>query len=517
MKYINFKLNMVGQKLGGVEIAKFSQGGSNEFDVMYVDASVNLKLNRALWIKDKINMSNEQYRLFRKELNVNSPSIKRLVKYQHELNRSLNIKRISTGYYMDSMDLIKAKIEHLIRQHIIKPGNAIYPKLSQDGTQLSRNTKIVNFVINIINEGKKAAEGCYPIGVFKIDDENYDTVATWVSNVWKRLKVFDKFQLDNNIYNILYFFSADYKMLIFILGLYSATSNFPCIFCTQHTDKLKEVGEPRTFDENRVYSTDPKKHRGYKNPPLIKDIPFIRYIICLLHCMLRVTDKLFELLIPSVIRLDNFKSKFDPTKHIYLEKLRQFLKNDINVTIGPIDLEVSSILQKLQSLQGPKKIKIFERLTQRNCNLHTFFDGKLKNSEKVSQLWIDYWSINTSLSSDSKLTGEHLKITTKLWMDDFTQIYQEKHITPYIHCMTHHLHESWTLFGNIGFFSGQGIEKLNDMSTIRFFKSTNKKSDLLNKTPLDTSVTNIDKNDFSYQLLAKMGRSMILNKILKKT
>ena len=73
--------------------------------------------------------------------------------------------------------------------------------------------------------------------------------------------------------------------------------------------------------------------------------------------MLRVTDKLFELLIPSVIRLDNFKSKFDSTKHIYLEKLRQFLKNDINVTIGPIDLEVSSILQKLQSLQGPKKLK----------------------------------------------------------------------------------------------------------------------------------------------------------------
>lgn len=63
-------------------------------------------------------------------------------------------------------------------------------------------------------------------------------------------------------------------------------------------------------------------------------------------------------------------------------------------------------------------------------------------------------------------------------MDDFTQIYQEKHITPYIHCMTHHLHESWTLFRNIGFFSGQGIEKLNDMPTIRFFKSTNKKSDL---------------------------------------
>ena len=120
LRYINCRLNLVGKKLGDVEIANYSQGDSNEFDVLYVNATVTLKLNRALWIKDKTNMSNEQYRQFRKELNINSPSIYRLVRYQHELNRSLNIKRMSTGYYMDSMDLIKDKIEHLIKKHIIK-------------------------------------------------------------------------------------------------------------------------------------------------------------------------------------------------------------------------------------------------------------------------------------------------------------------------------------------------------------------------------------------------------------
>ena len=169
LRYINCRLNLVGKKLGDVEIANYSQGDSNEFDVLYVNATVTLKLNRALWIKDKTNMSNEQYRQFRKELNTNSPSIYRLVRYQHELNRSLNIKRMSTGYYMDSMDLIKDKIEHLIKKHIIKTGDVIYLKLSQDGTGLSRNTKIVNFVLNIINEGRKAAtaECCYPIGVVR--------------------------------------------------------------------------------------------------------------------------------------------------------------------------------------------------------------------------------------------------------------------------------------------------------------------------------------------------------------
>jgi len=182
---------------------------------------------------------------------------------------------------------------------------------------------------------------------------------------------------------------------------------------------LKEVGEPRTFDEKRVYSTDPEIHKGYKRPPLISDIPHIRYIICLLHCMLRVTDKLFELLLSDVITQDNFQLKFDPAKHIYMEKFRQFMKNEINVHIDSINLKVTSIQKILKSLQGPKRIQIFEKLTKTDFNLHTFFDGKLRNSEKVSKLWIDYWCINKSLSSESTQTAEYLKNVTKLWLDDF--------------------------------------------------------------------------------------------------
>ncbi len=244
-------------------------------------------------------------------------------------------------------------------------------------------------------------------------------MAAWLPNIWAELKVFNIFQHDDEIYNILYFFSSDYKMLCFILGLYSANSNFPCLFCEQHKSKLKEVGEPRTFDEKRVYSTDPEIHKGYKRPPLISDIPHIRYIICLLHCMLRVTDKLFELLLSDVITQDNFQLKFDPAKHIYMEKFRQFMKNEINVHIDSINLEVTSIQKILKSLQGPKRIQIFEKLTKTDFNLRTFFDGKLRNSEKVSKLWIDYWCINKSLSSESTQTAEYLKNVTKLWLDDF--------------------------------------------------------------------------------------------------
>jgi len=68
--------------------------------------------------------------------------------------------------------------------------------------------------------------------------------------------------------------------------------------------------------------------------------------------MLRVTDKLFEL--SDVITLDNFQLKFDSAKHIHMEKLRQFMKNEINVHIDSLNLELTSIQNIFKSLQGPK-------------------------------------------------------------------------------------------------------------------------------------------------------------------
>jgi len=64
-------------------------------------------------------------------------------------------------------------------------------------------------------------------------------------------------------------------------------------------------------------------------------------------------------------------------------------------------------------------------------------------------------------------------VTTK-FLNDFCAIYQKKKITPYLHAVCHHLPDMIEKFGNINYFSAQGLEKLNDLTTNEFFLATNK-------------------------------------------
>ena len=55
----------------------------------------------------------------------------------------------------------------------------------------------------------------------------------------------------------------------------------------------------------------------------------------------------------------------------------------------------------------------------------------------------------------------------------FTSIYQTKDVTPCIYCFAMHVSEFISLYGNVAMFTQQGLEKLNDLTTIYFQHSTN--------------------------------------------
>ena len=71
-------------------------------------------------------------------------------------------------------------------------------KVSCDGTSLSRNVKVVNVVFNLINEKLKAAtaSGCYRIGIFKIDTEDYESTKEWLPTIWNQIKTFTHMHYD---------------------------------------------------------------------------------------------------------------------------------------------------------------------------------------------------------------------------------------------------------------------------------------------------------------------------------
>ena len=79
------------------------------------------------------------------------------------------------------------------------------------------------------------------------------------------------------------------------------------------------------------------------------------------------------------------------------------------------------------------------------------------------------------------MSTEELKIfevRTNNWLKKFLEIYQTKQVTPYIHLLTSHIPEMLELHGSLADFTQQGVEKLNDIITQDYFKSTNHRDSL---------------------------------------
>lgn len=62
------------------------------------------------------------------------------------------------------------------------------------------------------------------------------------------------------------------------------------------------------------------------------------------------------------------------------------------------------------------------------------------------------------------------------WLELFIDCYFEQHITPYMHAFVYHVPEFMRVYKNLDLFNLQGLEKLNDISTLIYHRSTNKKN-----------------------------------------
>ena len=91
---------------------------------------------------------------------------------------------------------------------------------------------------------------------------------------------------------------------------------------------------------------------------------------------------------------------------------------------------------------------------------------------QVQKLWVDFIDLTNSLSQRNCDSIEFDQPANN-WINLFTSIYKNKDVTPYIHCLGMHVSQFLDLHGNIILFTQQGLEKLNDMITIHFRRSSN--------------------------------------------
>lgn len=118
---------------------------------------------------------------------------------------------------------------------------------------------------------------------------------------------------------------------------------------------------------------------------------------------------------------------------------------------------------------GPRKHTVFQ-----NIQLAELFP-KLPRVQNIQELWNDFQKLYTMLQKDEVSTDECNSFTkdAKQWVLSFTAIYQSKNVTPYIHILSKHIPEFLHKYKNLNKFTQQGMEKLNDQTTLDFAKSTN--------------------------------------------
>jgi hypothetical protein len=263
----NLELNKVKYGLVTIVIKNKSLEEENTpISIQYNAPIVEISdVDKCLFYKDKISLADHKYHSFRSGMNLkqNMVPLRQVKKRKLEINSDLIAIELSTGYYLDPIKYIKLRISFYLKNLISGDTNdkKILIKLSCDGTRLSRNVTIVNFVFSIINEKIKAASasGCYRIGAFRITKEDYESIKEWLPTLWQKIKVLKRINYnsidheisdspeclpaDNNTYEIEYCFGADYKMMLIVLGLQGAHSNHPCYMCEQESGKLENPGK----------------------------------------------------------------------------------------------------------------------------------------------------------------------------------------------------------------------------------------------------------------------------------
>ena len=199
-------------------------------------------------------------------------------------------------------------------------------------------------------------------------------------------------------------------------------------------------------------------------------VPIHRVVIDNLHLFLRVADNLINLLILDLRRLDGIGkcSTLDRSKATNVGKYEDFLVHTCNI---PFHFYVCKDTRSLKwrDLTGPEKYKLFSKV-----NLPELFPG-LPNVSVIQDIWMKFSDLNKIIQSNRVSSEQAADFATasKTWLQLYLRIYQTKHVTPYIHAMVAHLHEFFKIHEAIVPFTQQGLEKLNDVYTQFYFRSTN--------------------------------------------
>ena len=230
-------------------------------------------------------------------------------------------------------------------------------------------------------------------------------------------------------------------------------------------DRARTVASITRFASEKVKC----KKFNCSHPPSFQSIPVTRVIPDSLHLLLRIADQLIHQFVKELKHADNIVklTNYDRHKMKKIAAFEDFLKS-IGIHDFAFHVDKDSKILKYRDFTGPDKYKILK-----NIKLLEFLP--IPRAHNLKAVWDNFLVLMNDIQMLEQ--GEDQKIykfknDAKNWVTSYVNLYQTKDATPYMHILTNHVHETVQLNGNMTRFTMQGLEKLNDCVTKRFYGST---------------------------------------------
>jgi hypothetical protein len=379
---------------------------------------------------------------------------------------------IGKGAQRSIKDILKFIVPNLVKRNILNPQQPIVNiRISGDGRNVGKKVKhvMITFAIlddidNIHNPNYHHTVVLYP------GSENYESLDMLMIPFRNELRELTEIGLIiggiNWMFNL--YFSSDWKFLTICLGFNSANSLYFCPWCLISKKEMSNVNKEwsisKQMDCINIYN-------GHHSVPLFNMIPLDHWIPDELHIMLRITDRLWNLILHEIQETGYFN---DVAREIIVKEM-----NRIKVNFH-FWQEKGCQTWSFTSLMGQDKLKVLQ-----------FFDLSTilppTRARAIRMLWDGFYDLYMAIR-DPATNPKTFKRNAKMWLkifltpstgvpnsDDFVQgLYRPNDITPYIHVLVFHIHEFMEKHKKWGLksFSCAAVENKNHQQVSQFFRKT---------------------------------------------
>ncbi|GBC48166.1 hypothetical protein GLOIN_2v1783827 [Rhizophagus irregularis DAOM 181602=DAOM 197198] len=388
------------------------------------------------------------------------------------------IDAVGKGGHRNIKDILRYLVPDLIQKRILNPHHPVINlRISGDGHNVGRKIKHVMITMAILDDKDTLHKpNSYHTIILYPGCENYDSLSNIMVPFCHDLRnLKEQGLIINNIrWNFQFCFSSDWKFLATCLGFNGAHSKNFCPWCTISKSQQGDLSKEWSISKNINKLVEKNNYyEGHTRKPLFDMIPLDHWIPDELHIMLRITDRLWSLLIAELMEQNLFN---DTARKIIIDEMKRI---KINFQFWQ---DHGSKTWNYTSLMGNDKVKVLQ-----------FFDLtkilSMRRATIVRDLWNKFYELYIKMK-DPTVKAEDFKNDAINWLTLFltpsegipnTQgfkkgLYQPDNITPYIHVLVFHISEFMAIHQKWGLkaFSCSGVEKKNHEQVSYFFCKTMK-------------------------------------------